>query len=132
MNKQTRTMEGVERGLVGFPFFHGFNVQTMRLAVWPMELWLQWQADVLKAAAPAAADWMTRRREGTEAALQTLARLNACHDIKDASEIQNEWIEGETKRLESDMRALSSPALFWPWQTAKAGRNAAHTERAPR
>jgi hypothetical protein len=130
MDKQAQTMESLVRGLSGFPFANNFNGQAMRLAVWPMEIWLQWQADLLKAAAPAVTDWMTRRREGTEAALQALERLTACQDAKDASKIQTEWIEGETKRLESDMQSFFSPPLAWPRE--KAGRRTAEAERASR
>lgn len=107
MDKRTQATAGAERNPAGFPLFNGFNGQAMRLAIWPVELWLQWQADMLKAAAPAMADWVARRREGTEAALQALERLCACADVADASKIQTEWIEGETKRLETDMRALT-------------------------
>ncbi len=113
-----------EQGVAGLPPFKGFNGEAMRLAVWPMELWLQWQADLLKSAAPALADWVARRREGTEAALHALERLCTCEDIADASKIQSEWIEGETKRLETDMRALTGAALVG--LRAKAGA----TERA--
>lgn len=77
-----------------------------------MELWLQWQADVLRAAASATADWMTRRRDGTAAALHALARLSAYQDVNDASRLQSEWIAEQTKRLKSDMRALSTPTLL--------------------
>lgn len=128
MDKQMPAPEAASKGFAGVPFVTGFNGQAMRLAVWPMELWLQWQADLLKAVAPAAGDWMTRRREGTEAALLALARLTACQDAKEASKIQSEWVEGESKRLESDMRALSNPAFLWPRDSAKAGGQAAQAE----
>ena len=94
MDKHPPNVGGVERTLAGFPFFKGFNGQAMRLATWPIDFWLQWQADMLKAAAPATADWIARRCEGTEAALRALERLTACQDVEDASKIQGEWIEG--------------------------------------
>jgi hypothetical protein len=129
MEKQAQSAEGTGGGLAGFPFF---NWPAMRMAVWPMEIWLQWQAELLKVAGPATADWMTRRREGTESALRALERLCACQDPNDASKIQSEWIAEESKRLESDMRALSSPTLFPPRVAAQASRHAAQTKRAPR
>ena len=86
--------------------FSRFNGQAMRLAAWPLEIWLQWQGEMLKAAAPAAADWFARRREGTEAALKTLDRLTACGDFQEAAKLQRDWVENETKRLEADARAL--------------------------
>ena len=121
MDKRTQAAGGAGRDIAGFPVFNGFNGQAMRLAVWPVELWLQWQADMLKAVAPAMADWVTRRREGTEAALHALERLCACEDVADASKIQAEWIEGETKRLETDMRALTDAAVVRRREAARAG-----------
>jgi hypothetical protein len=113
MSKRAQAPAGaVERSVAGSAPFRGFNGEAMRFAVWPMELWLQWQADLLTSAAPAFADWMARRREGTEAALHALERLCACEDMADASRIQSEWIEGETKRLETDMRVLTGAALL--------------------
>jgi hypothetical protein len=121
MNNPAQTDECVPRVTVGFPLFNAFNGQAIRLAVWPMELWLQWQADLLKAAAPATAEWLTRRREGTAAALETLERLGTCQDIKEVSRIQSEWVEDETKRLETDMRVLGGLSFLWPREAAKAG-----------
>lgn len=133
MDKQSQPTEGIERMFAGLPFFSGlsgFNGQAMRMAVWPMEVWFQWQADMLKTAAPIAADWMARRREGVEAVLRALERLGGCQDVKEISRIQSEWIEDETRRLESDARAFGNPALLWPREVAKASRPAAPAERA--
>jgi hypothetical protein len=112
MSKRARAPSSGEQGVATFLPFNGFNGEAVRLAVWPVELWLQWQADLLKSAGPALTDWMTRRREGTEAALHALERLCACEDLADVSKIQGEWIEEETRRLETDMRALAGAALI--------------------
>jgi hypothetical protein len=116
--------------MTGFALLTGFNGTAMRWAFWPMQLWLQWQADMLKAVAPTTADWITRRREGTEAALHALEQLCACHNVADASKVQNEWIEDEAKRLESDMRAFSDSAVLFSREAAKTSRPAAHVGRA--
>lgn len=126
MDKRAKAPAGAEPSAGGLPFLKGFNGEAMRLAVWPVELWLQWQADVLKSAAPAMADWVARRRQGTEAALHALERLCACEDMADASRIQSEWIEEETKRLETDMRAFADAALV----RLRAPAKAPETERA--
>lgn len=118
MDKQAKAAEGIQRS--GFPFFNGFNGQAMRVALWPMELWLQWQAYMLKAAAPVTAEWLARRREGAESAAEALQRLCACEDAEGAAKIQNDWISDETKRLESDLRCLGGSALIWPRETVKA------------
>lgn len=117
-------------GTAGFPFLPGFDGGAMQWALWPMQLWLQWQADVLKTMAPQTTDWMRRRREGTEAALHALEQLCACHNVAEASKVQNQWLEDETKRLESDMRALSGSALRFSRETAKNPRPAAHAGRS--
>ena len=42
----------------------------------PMETWLHWQADMLKAAELVAAGWFERRREATQATLETIEKLS--------------------------------------------------------
>ena len=130
MDQKTETTEGAEQILAGFPFF-GLNSQAMRWTLWPMEFWFHWQADVLKTATPAAAEWMTRRREGAEAALQALERLCACHDAREVSKIQTEWVEDEQKRLEQDMRALGT-TFAWASEFAKASSRLTRPEAASR
>jgi hypothetical protein len=122
MEKTVDPADRAGRSAYDFPFFNGFNSQAMRLACWPVEMWLQWQAEMLRAAAPAAVEWLARRREGTAAALQALEQLCTCERAEEASRIQSQWFEDERKRLESDLRALSGPAVFWP--SVKAARPA--------
>lgn len=130
MDKQVKAVAGDPHGMWPLPPFSGFSGSAIRAAIWPIEFWLQWQADVLKVAAPATAEWMARRREGAEAALQALHRLCDCADVNDAARVQNEWVSDETKRIESDFRSLSDSVLFWPQAAAKAGRYVMQTERA--
>jgi hypothetical protein len=111
MSKRAQAPSG-EQSVAALPPFKGFNGEAVRIAVWPMELWLQWQADLLKSAGPALAGWMARRQEGTEAALHALEQLCACEDFAAASRIQSEWIADETRRLETDLRALGGAALI--------------------
>jgi hypothetical protein len=112
MEQQNQTMTAF-KSWAELPYVYGFNNQAMRMSLWPIQLWLQWQTGMLKAAEQVTGEWMVRRREGAEAALHAVERLTACQDPKDAPAIQSEWIEQETKRLESDWRALGTPALFW-------------------
>ncbi len=114
----------------GIPFLPEFNGAAMQWAIWPMQFWLQWQADMLKAVAPTATDWMMRRREGTEAALHALEQLCACHNVAEASKVQNEWFEDEAKRLESDMRALGNSTLLFSREASKTSRPAPQATRA--
>jgi len=103
--------------LAGFPHFNG---HAWRLAAWPLEIWLQWQQEMLKAAAPAAAAWFERRREGTEVTLKALGQLTSCGDLKEAAALQREWVENETKRLEADAQALSGQVFSWSRETVRA------------
>jgi len=127
MEKQIQSAEGAKRETALLPF----DRSAFRLAVWPMEFWLQWQADMMKTAASVTTDWLSRRREGAESALRALERLSACHDVNEASKVQREWIADEAERLGSDMRALSDSKRYSLQESAKASRHTAETRRAP-
>lgn len=101
------------------------NGKAMHVAVLPAQLWLQWQADFLKAVAPLQAAWIKRRQEGTAAALQTLEKLAACGSPAEAIDIQREWLKDEMERLESDFRVAGAQATALPQELAKAGQRAA-------
>jgi|GEM_PF-2957912 hypothetical protein len=118
-----------DESLAGSDFLPGFNGAAMQWALWPMQFWLQWQANMLKAVAPTTAEWMERRRQGTEAALHALDRLCACHSAAEASKVQSEWLKDEAKRLETDMRAFGNSALRLSEEAAKASRSS-HEGRA--
>jgi len=128
MEKQIQSAEGAKRETALLPF----DGSAFRLTVWPTELWLQWQADIMKTAASVTTDWLVRRREGAESALRALERLSACHDINEASKVQREWIADEAERLGSDIRALSDPKRYSPPASAKTSRHAPETKRGPR
>jgi hypothetical protein len=97
------------------------------MMLWPIEAWLRLQSEILNAAAPAAAQWLDRRREGTTAALDSIEKLKKCKDVRDASEIQSEWARDEAKRLEADMRSLSEQTLFLARAAEKATRQGAQS-----
>lgn len=130
MEKQANAAEAADSGMVSFPFLTGFNGSAMRMAVWPIEFWLRWQADLFQSAAPATADWMARRCEGSEFALQALQRLCACGDAQEAAKVQSDWVADETERLERDFRLMTSAVAFWPQASVRAGRQIAQIERA--
>jgi len=121
MTKETKASETV------FRMPGDFNGSTMRLALWPAQLWLQWQSDMLKSTAPAAAEWMSRRRDGAEAALEAIHRLCACESANDMARVQNEWMAEEAKRLESDFRSLAGAN---PWAGKAGGRANNHKPAA--
>ena len=101
------------------------NGEATRMAVLPVSLWLQWQADLWKAVSPASAEWIKRRQEAVAETLQTVEKLAGCKDMTEAAEIQRAWLENEMRRLESDMRMLGAQASALPEQFAEVGRRAA-------
>lgn len=101
---------------------------------WPLEQWFQFQADLFKIADPGFTDWLSRRREGTTAVLQTLQRLAGCSDFGEAMAIQSDWIDGAMKRLELDAQAIVEQTLALSQCATGATREAAQatTELAAR
>lgn len=112
MAKKSKRIGTVSAG--GKADFCGFSGQEMETADRSFETWLEWQANMLKAVAPMGADWVERQREGVEAAARTFGRLAACQNFAEAAEVQREWLEGATKRLESDMRAFMGQDVTRP------------------
>lgn len=103
-SKVERTVDAPSTQLVDY----GSIAQMMAR---PFEIWLRWQADMLKAAEPVTARWLERRREGTEAALEAIEKLAGCRDLSDAASIQRDWLDGTMKRWSSDIEALTSHTM---------------------
>jgi hypothetical protein len=78
---------------------------------WPMELWLQFQADLFRASEPVLIGWIDRRCEGTGALMHSVERLTACQDFGEAVAIHSEWLTGVMGRLDRDVQALAEHAL---------------------
>ena len=121
MERQPKQRPGAENIFTTFPAINGY---VARMMLWPVEAWLHLQSEMLNAAAPATAQWMERRREGTTAALASIERLTKCQDVQDATEVQNEWVKDEAKRLEADMRSFGEQTLFFARAAEKASRQA--------
>lgn len=128
MDQHAKAAAAPQRSEPWFAYLNGFNSSTMRMATWPIEVWLRWQADILNAVAPATTEWIARRREGTESALRTLERLCNCSDAADYSKIQSSWAQEEAKRLESDFRFLTDSTRIWQQAFTNAGRHALQPE----
>jgi hypothetical protein len=113
-----------------FSAFPTFNGTATRLMLWPLETWLQLQLEALSVVAPAAADWMERRREGAAAAIDAIERLSASKDAQEAAKVQSDWMTAETQRLEADVRAAADHAALFVRAMEKASRT--RTEAAPK
>jgi hypothetical protein len=101
--------------------------QSLLSPAWPLEHWLQLQAELLKATGPSLNNWLNRRREGTNAVLLACEKLAACRDFGDVLSIQSEWIDGAMKRLDLDVQALAEHALTVSQCTVGATQQAAQT-----
>jgi hypothetical protein len=121
MDRQARLAHGAPADVFSaLPAFNGF---AARIMLWPLETWLQLQSDALSMVAPATAEWMSRRREGTAAAIEAIERLSKSKDVQEATRVQSDWIKDESKRLEADMRALADQATLFVRVMEKASRS---------
>lgn len=120
MEKLPRSAEPDKETFTSVIPFNGFTGPTMQMATWPIQMWLQWQAAIFKAATPAATDWMERRSEGSRATLLAVQQLCSCEDAAEIAKIQNQWMADESKRLEQDFRSLSNSLALWPKVVATA------------
>jgi Phasin protein len=117
--KITKAEQRSDNPMAGLADLARFDGSLAPLWTRPMETWLQWQADLLKAAELAAAGWFERRRDATQAALETIEKLSHCNDLGRAASIQGDWLDGSVKRLTSDFEALTGHAKTL-WQDAAA------------
>ena len=58
-----------------------------------------------------AQDLVDRRRQGTEAALNTAQRLCSCSDVAEANSVCNDWMVGSVERMVADSRALGELSM---------------------
>src|ERR1041384_538025 len=93
--------------------------------IWPIEHWLQFQADLLRAAESNLVGWIDRRCEGTSAALSSLVRLSTSHDMGEAVAIHSDYLDGVMKRLDRDFQSAADHALAVSRCTSGATQHAA-------
>ena len=98
-----------------------------RIVSGPFEAWLRCQAGILRAAQPATAGWIERRRAGATAMLDAIERLALCKDWEEAAAIHRRWIEDSMKRFDIELHAFSDHALAIAEETMSATRDAAHS-----
>lgn len=117
----------VERAVEAASQFPFFDASFARMLGWPVEAWLRAQAGILQASQPVATGWLERRRAAATATLETIERLAACNDLKEAASIQRNWFEDSMKRLDSDLHAFADQALAVSREAMSATRYAAQT-----
>jgi hypothetical protein len=96
---------------------------------WPVEHWLQFQADLFRAATPMLLGWIDRRCEASGAALRAAGGLASCQDVGEAMAIHSDWLSGSMKRLDHDLQAAGQHALAVVHCTTGATQRAAQTSR---
>jgi len=116
-----------DRSSTPYPRVPVTDMQNPLSLVWPIDHWLQWQAELLKLAAPSLNGFLSRRGEALSAAMRTAEKLVACRDLDAALSIQSEWAEGALKRLELDIEAAAEHAIALSHCAADATRRAAQT-----
>jgi hypothetical protein len=104
-----------------------FDVHMARMMARPFEMWLRYQADMLRAVEPATLGWLQRQRESADAGLQMLTRLAACSDVQETAAIQREWLDGMVKRFSADFRAVAEQAVALSQEAVSATHHAAQT-----
>lgn len=106
---------------------HDVGPQDLPSVVWPVEQWLQFQAELLKATTPGWTHWLDRRFEGLTATLHAAEKFASCREIGEVVAIQSEWLDGAIKRLDLDSQGLIAQALAVSQCTAGATRQIAQT-----
>ncbi len=132
MAAKTRKFENTEERQISGAATPGIDVSPLdssvtRMIGWPVEAWLRCQANMLKAAEPAAAGWIERRRDGANAVLNTFEKLAKCNDLQEAVSIHRDWFEGTMRRLDSDLHAIADQAVALSQEAMAATRYAAQT-----
>ena len=72
-----------------------------------IQMCLQWQADMFKAAGPFATSWFERQLEATYSVLENIEKFARCGDLAGALAIQRRWSEAAGKRLTAEPEKLT-------------------------
>src|ERR1700690_2429431 len=87
------------------------GAQDLPSVIWPVEQWLQFQAELMKATTPGLTNWLNRRFDGMTATLRAVEKPASCREIGEAVAIHAEWLDGAIKRLDLDSQGLIAQAL---------------------
>jgi hypothetical protein len=101
-----------------------FDGSLLQMFARPLQVCLRLQADLLRATEPFSAEWLERRREGVDAALEALEKLTRCTDLAEAASVQRAWFDGTIKRLNSDIEAMTAHVTALSGEAVAAARSA--------
>ncbi|MGB8274066.1 MAG: hypothetical protein WCF16_02220 [Alphaproteobacteria bacterium] len=86
---------------------------------------LRAQAEILNGIEAMMSDWVKRRRQGNDAAIQAVEKMCACKDVNDMLVAYCDWLGGSVRRLSEDTAALSEKCVSLAGQAMSAGQLAA-------
>jgi len=92
---------------------------------------LKAQAEFLSGMEEIARDWLQRRRQGNEIAIQAAEKIFSCKDPSEMMVAYFDWLGGAMRRLSEEATALSEGAFAVTASATKAGGNGAAAS-APR
>lgn len=87
------------------------NKDVRALASTQAEAFWKAQARILDQYDTLAQELVDRRRQGTDAALNTAQRICGCADVAEANAVCNDWVVGSIERMIADSRALGEMSL---------------------
>src|SRR5215469_13792723 len=89
-----------------------------------IQMCLQWQADMFKAAGPFATRWFERQLEAAYSVLENIEKFARCGDLTGAVAIQRQWSEAAGKRLTAEPEKLTDQATSPRREAVSASRDA--------
>jgi Phasin protein. len=104
------------------------NAGLPQAAVRQADQWLRAHQDFLNGFERVAQDWLKRRRESNDEALEAVERMCGCTDVGEMLVVYSDWLGGSLRRLSEDAAALNEQCLAMATSTFAAGAAQAKAE----
>jgi hypothetical protein len=110
-----------------FDIFSAFTETSAapQIAARQIDSWLKAQAEVLNGLETISDEWLKRRREGNEAAIEAVEKMCGCKDVNDMLVVYFDWLGGSVRRLTEDASAMTERCVSLAARAASAGQAAA-------
>jgi Phasin protein len=99
---------------------HYDDAEVRRVALQQAETFWRAQERALDHLDTMIQEWLNRRRQGTQAALEAAQKLCGCKDPNEASSVYGAWMTGSAERLADDARAFSERMMRMMQDLAEA------------
>ncbi len=85
-----------------------FNQSTALREAWanPTAAWLRMQTDLIEDFGDLMEGWIDRRRQGVEAARETVEKMGQADDMGQVLQLYSDWTNGFLGRIQEDTRAV--------------------------